>query len=141
MPFPDPVAANASGRLRMLAIASENKAEIEKLVAHMIGGLKRPATAGEIIEAELVAVSVVKSRRLRENGRDDSKERDLLQRLMKETVFGSVPAPSPAEIQHGKAVADAIDQHNRQAGIAALHGYVDPAPDEAIATDEVSNAG
>ena len=111
--------AGASGSARMKQIAAENKLEIEKQTAHLIHGLKRPPTPGELIEAELVAVAFVKSRRLRLNGKDDSRERRLLKQLMKETVFGSVPEPSPAEKQHGRAVAEAYERHDAERARAA----------------------
>jgi hypothetical protein len=87
-----------AGSARMKEIAVENAIEIEKITAHLIAGLKRDPTPGEQIEAELVSVAVVKSRRLRASGKDDSRERRLLKQLMKETVFGSVPerSSSPA---------------------------------------------
>jgi hypothetical protein len=92
MPF-NSSAASASGSRRMKEIAIENEADIKKVAADLIGDLKRPATAGEVVEAELIAVTLVKSRRLRLQSRDDSKERRILRDLMKSTVFGSVPAP------------------------------------------------
>jgi hypothetical protein len=103
----------------MLVLASENKAEIEKIVADLIRGLKREATPGEIIEAELVAVACVRARRLRSNGKSDSHERQLLAALMQTTVFGSQPEPSPAERQHGAEVAEAYDRHNAATARAA----------------------
>ena len=116
---------SARGRQRMAQLAAEDKLEIEKLTAHLVQGLKRPATAGEEIEAELIGTTFVRARRLRGRGRDDSKERRLLKELMKTTIYGSVPEPSPAERQHGKAVADAVDEHNRQHRINALRGWRD----------------
>ena len=96
MPF-NSSAASASGSRRMKEIAIENEADIKKvagdLIADLIADLKRPATTGEVVEAELIAVTLVKSRRLRLQSRDDSKERRILRDLMKTTAFGSVPAP------------------------------------------------
>jgi hypothetical protein len=132
-----------AGSARMIAIARENKLEIERLKAHMVAGLKRPATAGELIDAELIASTFVKAQRLRACGRDDYRERTLLRDLMRSSAFASVPEPSPAERQHGAAVAEAYAQHDRQAGLAALRGHADAgdaAPDGATATDGVSNA-
>jgi hypothetical protein len=132
-----------AGSARMREIAVENKAEIEKITAHLIRGLKRPATPGEEIEAELVAAAVVKSRRLRDSGKNDASERRLLKQLMKETVFGSVPEQSPAERQHGPAVAEAYARHDDAARArSAREPWVaeesDPAADEAPVTDEAA---
>jgi hypothetical protein len=127
------------GRARMREIAIENAVEIEKQVAHLVRGLGREPTAGELIESELIAVAIVRSRRLREQCKDDSKERRMLRELMRSTAFGSTPEMSPAERQHGKAVSDAIDRHNEQHGIAALHGYVDP--DDLAADEATENVG
>jgi hypothetical protein len=130
-----------AGSARMREIAVENQVEIEKITAHLIRGLKRPATPGEEIEAELVAAAVVKSRRLRASGKNDASERRLLKQLMKETVFGSVPEPSPAERQHGAAVGAAYARHDAAHGLkASREPWVpetsDPAPDETAVTDD-----
>ena len=110
----------ATGRARQLEIAAENQIEIETQTAHLIHALMREPTPGELIEAELVAVAFVKSRRLRANGRDDSNERRLLRDLMASSIFGSVPEPSPAERQHGPAVAAAYEKHDRDRAVAAM---------------------
>lgn len=126
-----------SERARMKVIASENRIEVERLTAHLIRGLKRPATPGEEIEAELVAVAFVKARRLREMCRDDRRERRLLNQLMRQTVFGSVPAPSPAEIQDGTTNIVGPRAPGATYFVATKGG--DPVTDEATAPDEVEN--
>jgi hypothetical protein len=133
-----------AGSARMREIAVENKVEIDKITANLIRGLKRPATPGEEIEAELVAAAVVKSRRLRASGKNDASQRRLLKQLMKETVFGSVPEPSPAERQHGPEVAKAYERHDAErARRNSREPWVpeagDPATDGATAADEVPN--
>jgi hypothetical protein len=161
----DPKTAKAIARRRELR--EINAAEVEQITAQLIAGLGRAPIGGEVVAAEVIAATTVKARRLREQGRDDGEERRQLRQLLAFTPFGVTPptppridpaaagtyfvatkggdaaqvAPSPAELQHGASVAAAYDEHNRQAGIAALHGYVDPAPDEATAADGANNAG
>jgi hypothetical protein len=130
-----------AGRARMRAIAVENAAEIEKVIAHLIQGLKRPPTPGEELEAELVAVAFVKARRLRERCRDDSKERRLLGQMMKQSIFGSAPAPSPREIQQGSAVTDVVGPKEPGRAYFVAEKGDDPAPDGATVPDEVSHVG
>jgi hypothetical protein len=135
----DPKTAKAIARRKELR--AQNAAEVAKISSHLLASLPRPPTIADELQAELVARTAVKIRRLAEVGRESIAERTLLAQLMRESGFGQVAAPSPALVQHGASVAAAYDEHNRQAGIAALHGYVDPAPDEETAADEVNNAG
>jgi hypothetical protein len=154
----DPKTARAIARRRELR--EINATEVEQITAQLIAGLGRDPIGGEVVAAETIAATLVAGRRLRERGHSDAAERDLLRRLMALAPFGltpppppridpaapgtyfiaekggepvgdELPAPSPAMLQHGKVATDEVDRHNRQAANAALHGYVDPATDEA----------
>jgi hypothetical protein len=82
----------------MRQIIKENADEVDKIVAHLLAGLKREATGAEVVQAEVIAATVVRSRRLRAKGQDDTSQRRLLVRLM-DGCFGLVPEPTPAERQ------------------------------------------
>jgi hypothetical protein len=88
----------AQGSARMRKIIAENQADIAQIVAHLLAGLKREATGAEVVQAEVIAATVVRSRRLRAKGQDDTSQRRLLVRLM-DGCFGLVPEPPPAELQ------------------------------------------
>ena len=81
----------AAGRARMRQIRDEMAAEITSVATALIEGLGRPASAGEVIEAELIASVLVRSRRQRALARCDAPERRELGRLLRASVFRSVP--------------------------------------------------
>jgi len=90
-------AANAKGRASQIEQRDRNIREVEQLTAELLGGLGRPPVGGERTAAEVIAVTLVKSRRLREMGRDDGEERRLLRSLLAFTPFGVTP-PTPPRI-------------------------------------------
>jgi hypothetical protein len=109
-------AAGAKGHARMREITAAKEVAITSLIDELISALRRTPTPGERIEAELIATSLVRIRYLRLYYKDDTKERELLANLMKTTIWGSVPEMSPAERQHGRAVAEAIERHDAERG-------------------------
>jgi hypothetical protein len=123
----DPKTAKAIKRRR--EIREQNASEVEQLVAQLIAGLGRPPIGGEVVAAEVVASTVVAARRLRERGHSDADERHLLRQLLALSPFGMVPAPPPR-----------IDPAPPGTYFVATKGG-DPVPDEATATDEVSDNG
>jgi hypothetical protein len=64
-----------SGRRRMLKPAALNAGEIKDLRAGLLRSPGRPLTVADEISAEMLASTLVHSRRRRERGLDDSKER------------------------------------------------------------------
>ena len=129
----------ARGRERMKELADEMKRAIAVNSAIMIAGLNREATPTEVFTAEAICALFLRARRVRESGRDDSGLLRQAAELTNSSVFrpphAAAPAteqlaPSPAEIQHGKAVALAFDEHNRQHQIRALHGWSDDQPEQ-----------
>lgn len=120
MPLVDPKGSGARGQARMREIAALKVAETEVEKQQMLDALGRVATPSEVIECEIIAATCVRARHLRKNGKDDSAERQLLQRLMRKSIFGSVPAPHPAEVQHGKAAGDAFVARERDWRAAAV---------------------
>jgi len=64
-------AANARGRVRMRELADEMRSEIAVIAEAMIGGLGRPATELERLQAEAISGLFLKARRLRDQGKDD----------------------------------------------------------------------
>jgi hypothetical protein len=86
------------GRARAREIVAENQVEIDKIVAHLVAGLGRQPTGAEQVQAEVIAATVIKSRRLRAKGQDDTGQRRILLKLMT-GPFGLAPAPSPGEVQ------------------------------------------
>lgn len=103
------VPSGKTGGARMKELGAENRAATDKLAADLTAGLNRPATAAEAVEAELIAATMIRSRRLRERGRDDRSERRQLERLLPHSIFGTLTAPSPAQIQQGRAAHDAVE--------------------------------
>jgi hypothetical protein len=73
MPFDDPKAANARGRARQAELAAQMKVDVASVVAAMVSGLGRAASALEELEAAAIASLFLRAARLRDNGRDDSK--------------------------------------------------------------------
>ena len=124
----DPKTAAAIARRRELRV--QNATEVEQLTAELLGGLGRPPVGGERTAAEVIAVTLVKSRRIREQGRDDSGERNLLRQLLAFTPFGMVPAPPPATFDVG-----------RPGAFRVVTKGGDPATDEATVADEVLHVG
>jgi hypothetical protein len=130
------------GYARMRELALEDKAEIDKAVAHLIAGLKRPPTPIEECEAELIASTMIKARRQRERCRDDSSERRMLKSLLRDSSFGQVPAPSPAEIQCGPEVAAAYERHNKAwQRQASREPWEPPADEQEAAADDRERGG
>ena len=82
------------GWVRMREIAREDQVAIENLTASLLGGLGRPPTAVETIQAEALAVTMVRARRLRASGRSDAGERARLEQLLDASSFGVNPAPA-----------------------------------------------
>jgi hypothetical protein len=65
----------------MREIAREDQVAIEHLTASLLG-LGRPPTAVETIQAEALAVTMVRARRLCASGRSDAGDRARLARLL-----------------------------------------------------------
>jgi hypothetical protein len=59
------------GHARMKQLADETRSEIAAIAAAMIGGLGRPATELETLQAEAISALFLKARRLRDRGMDD----------------------------------------------------------------------
>jgi hypothetical protein len=120
----------------MAAIAQENEQQVREIVAGLLQGLGREPNMSDLVAAETIAATHVRSRRLRERGRDDTRERRQIARLMVTTPFGMVPAPPPVPPKFnpvGPKVPGATYFVVEKGG--------DPAPDEATVPGEVSNAG
>jgi len=92
---PGETARSDRGRARMKVIAAENLAEIRTLVAGLLEGIGRPPTVADEIAAEVIAATVVRGRRRRENGRSDAMERRALPALMRAWPPSSQPRPEP----------------------------------------------
>jgi len=82
---------SAKGVERRRELREQNANEVEQITAQLLAGLGRPPIGGETVAAEVIAATVVKAKRLREAGRDDSVERHLLHRLLVFTPFGVQP--------------------------------------------------
>jgi hypothetical protein len=119
--------ANATGRARQREQREQNILEVEQITAKLLGGLGREPIGGETVAAEVIAATTVRARRLRALGRDDGEELRVLRQLLAFTPFGVTPPPPPR-----------IDPAAPGTYFVATKGG-DPAPDEATATDEVSN--
>lgn len=89
--FDNPAESGARGAARMREIAVQNRLEIEHLTDVLVRGLEREVTAIEKIMAEQIASLVIRSRRLRDQGRDDSPQRRELSRLIKTTPWYAAP--------------------------------------------------
>jgi hypothetical protein len=71
-----------------------NASEVEQITSQLLAGLGRPPVGGETVAAEVIAATTVKARRIREQGRDDSEERQLLRQLLAFSPFGmALPMP------------------------------------------------
>jgi hypothetical protein len=82
------------GRARMREIASEDQVAIEHLTASLRAGVGRPPTAVKTIQAEALAVTMVRAGRLRASGRSDAGERARLAQVLDASSFGVNPAPA-----------------------------------------------
>ena len=99
MPFENPSSAGKAGLARMREIAAQNQAEIAGLTDGLIKSLEweRPVTVAEEILAEQIAVAIVRGRRKRDLGRNDSAERAELERLVTGSPWDAkVAAPETA---------------------------------------------
>jgi hypothetical protein len=123
-------AANAFGRQRQREQRGRNILECEQIVAQLLSGLGRPAVGAETVAAEVIAATTVKARRIREQGRDDSGERNLLRQLLQFSPFGMAPPTPPATFDVG-----------RPGAFRVVTKGGDPAPDEATVTDEAGERG
>jgi hypothetical protein len=65
----------------MAELASKNAAEIQDVMAKLLGDLERPTAADEVV-AEVVASAMIRSRRKRERGRDDRLERQQISTML-----------------------------------------------------------
>jgi hypothetical protein len=91
----DPKTAQAIKRRRELR--EQNASEVEQLTAALLAGLGRAPIGGETVAAEVIAVTLVQSRRLRERGHADGDERRLLRELLVFTPFG-LTSPTPPRV-------------------------------------------
>ncbi len=85
---------------RRRELREQNATEVEHITAELLAGLGRPPVGGETIAAEVIAATTVKSRRLREQGRDDGEERRLLRELLAFSPFG-MTTPMPPRVDPG----------------------------------------
>jgi len=84
----------ARGRIRMREIARESEAERKAIEADLLASLGRTATPLDRIAAESISAAVVRARRLRACGRDDSEQRRQIAQLMRASGFRpDKPAP------------------------------------------------
>jgi hypothetical protein len=63
----------ARGRQRQAELAAEMKISVQHNVAAMLAGLGREPTEVERMQAEMISSLFLRARRLRDNGRDDTK--------------------------------------------------------------------
>jgi hypothetical protein len=101
-------------------IRAQNANEVEQIVTELLGGLGRPAVGGERVTAEVIASTLVAGRRLRERGRSDAAERQLLRSLLSYSPFGMSPPAPPAHLDPSPAGTFRVVTKGG-----------DPAPDEA----------
>lgn len=88
-----------SGRARSMAIAAETKAQIEHNVAAMLAGLGREPTQTDRMDAEAACSLLLRARRLRDQGQDDSKLLLQYGRLMRDSAFRSPHAAATEQRQ------------------------------------------
>jgi hypothetical protein len=97
----DPKCAKAIKRRR--EIREQNAGEVEQIVAQLIAGLGRAPIGGETVTAEVIASTLVAGRRLRERGRSDAAERQLLRQMFAISPFGLTPQAPPAHLDPSPA--------------------------------------
>jgi hypothetical protein len=86
----------ARGRARQKEIAAASEAERKVIETKIIESLGRPATALDELAAEQISAAVVRGRRKRQVGRDDSEERRSIAQLMRASNFKpDRPQPAP----------------------------------------------
>jgi hypothetical protein len=97
----DPKTAAAIARRRELR--EINASEVEQITSQLLAGLGRPPIGGETVAAETIAATLVAGRRLRERGRSDEAERQLLRRMLAISPFGLTPQAPPAHLDPSPA--------------------------------------
>jgi hypothetical protein len=95
--------ANAFGRARQRETRERNILECEQITAQLLSGLGRAPVGGETVAAETIAATLVAGRRLRERGRSDEAERQLLRRMLAISPFGLTPQAPPAHLDPSPA--------------------------------------
>lgn len=89
-------ASGSAGTKRMNEIAVQNRAEVANITEGLVNSLGRPATPVEQILAELIAATIVRGRRVRDKGANDSLERAELAALVLNSPWYCPPVPSAA---------------------------------------------
>lgn len=92
----------ARGRARMRELAAENEIERKAVEVELLASLGRAVTPLDRIAAESISAAVVRGRRLREHGRDDTAQRQQVAQLMR--ASGLKPQP----IEASKPVFDFV---------------------------------
>jgi hypothetical protein len=80
-----------SARVRAKHIPAEAEAERKLLFDRLIADLGRPATALEECALEQISAKMIRSRRLRAQGRDDREETRAIAQLMRASGFKPQP--------------------------------------------------
>ena len=80
------------GWRRMQEIAHESEVERRVIEAGLLADLGRPATAVDRIEIEALSAAMVRARRLRATGKNDTEQTRLIAQLLMAT--GIKPAPA-----------------------------------------------
>jgi hypothetical protein len=90
------------GRTRMRELALEAETERKAIETDLLASIGRPATPLDCIAAETIAAAVVRARKLRQYGGDDSEQRRQIAQLMRASNFKPdkpATAPKPQTLQ------------------------------------------
>lgn len=105
----------ARARASKKEIAAQAEAERRALYDRLIADLGRPATGMEECAYEQISAKMIRSRRLRAQGRDDREETRAIAQLMRAAGIRQVkPAPAPKkslaeQLREGEARSDSIN--------------------------------
>ena len=91
----NPSASGSQGRKRSRELAAEMKTAVAGVVEAMLAGLGRPATEVDKMDAEALAALLLRARRLRDNGRDDTAVLIQFATLKRDTAFHRPYPPAP----------------------------------------------
>lgn len=91
----NPRASGSQGRQRVRELADEMREAIKANVAALLAGLEREPTEIERFDAEALCALLLRARRLRDNGRDDSAVLAQYAILRQTTAFHRAPPSTP----------------------------------------------
>ena len=83
-----------TGRARRRELAEQAEAERRQIEGELLRDLGRPPTGRDRAAIENLSASMVRARRLRADGRNDSEERRLIAQLMRQMGLKPEPAAS-----------------------------------------------